>query len=150
MLRKHLDAAATSRNPTMTKSLEVREYMRKSVSVNQSMSVSEAADVILSHKLSGVTVVDGDNKLVGMLSELDCLKAIVNAVYNGGIPGAALVEDVMTKEVEVNNPDEDIISVASSMLDHKHRRRPVVEDGRLVGQVTCRQILSAIKDFGTT
>jgi len=34
------------------------------------------------------------------------------------------------------------------MLKHKHRRRPVIENGKLIGQVTCRQILSAIKDFG--
>ena len=110
-------------------------------------NVHEAAQKILENKVSGVAVVDADNNLVGMLSELDCLQAIVSAVYNGNSPGAALVEDIMTKDVEVNKPGDDIIDVASSMLDHKHRRRPVVENGKLIGQVTCRQILSAIKDF---
>ncbi|MFT5101924.1 MAG: CBS domain-containing protein, partial [Planctomycetaceae bacterium] len=43
----------------------------------------------------------------------------------------------------------DIITVAASMLDHKHRRRPVVENGKLVGQLTCRLILGAIKDFNS-
>ena len=108
---------------------------------------SRSAQKILENKVSGVAVVDADNNLVGMLSELDCLQAIVSAVYNGNSPGAALVEDIMTKDVEVNKPGDDIIDVASSMLDHKHRRRPVVENGKLIGQVTCRQILSAIKDF---
>ncbi|MBV1877914.1 MAG: CBS domain-containing protein [Pseudomonadales bacterium] len=133
----------------MSKSVEVRDYMRKPVTVEQSMTVSEAAQIILKHKLSGLVVVDSDNNLVGMLSELDCLKAIVSAVYNGDEPGAEIVQHIMTKNVEVNQPDEDIITVAASMLDHKHRRRPIVDNGKLVGQVTCRQLLRAIKGFGS-
>ncbi|MFT5209874.1 MAG: CBS domain-containing protein [Flavobacterium sp.] len=131
----------------MSDSIQVRDYMQPTVTVNRSATVSEAAQIILEHKISGVTVVDESGNLAGILSELDCLRAIVNAVYNGSLPGAAIVEDVMTKEVESNSPNEDIVSVAASMLDHKHRRRPVVENGKLVGQVSCRQILKAIKDF---
>lgn len=130
------------------KSVEVRHYMlSKPVTVKPYMTIYEASHHILVNKLSGVVVVDDENNLVGMLSELDCLRAIVNNVYNDGDAGSSLVEDVMTREVEVNHPNEDIIGVASSMLDHKHRRRPIVVDGKLVGQVSCRQILKAIKDF---
>jgi len=93
-------------------------------------------------------VVDDDGQLVGMLSELDCMQAIVSTVYNGGTPGAEKVKDVMTKEVAVNRPGEDIVTVAADMLKHKHRRRPIVENGKLVGQISCRQLLRAIKDFG--
>jgi len=50
----------------------------------------------------------------------------------------------MSTDVEMQSPTDDIIDVATSMLDHKHRRRPVVVDGLLVGQVTCRQILSVV------
>ena len=131
----------------MSGSIQVRDSMQPMVTVHQSATVSEAAQIILEHKISGVTVVDESGNLAGILSELDCLRAIVNAVYNGSLPGAAIVEDVMTKEVESNSPNEDIVSVAASMLDHKHRRRPIVENGKLLGQVSCRQILRAIKDF---
>ncbi len=121
--------------------------MTKARTVKDSLTVAEAAQEILANKLSGITVINDDGELVGMLSELDCLRAIVDATYNGGVPGATKVADIMTRDVETNNPDEDIISVAASMLDHKHRRRPVVENGKLVGQLTCRIILGAIKDF---
>jgi Mg/Co/Ni transporter MgtE len=50
--------------------------------------------------------------------------------------------------LQQRNPHDDIVDVAASMLDHKHRRRPVVLDGRLVGQVTCRQILKVIGEDG--
>ncbi|MEX0942313.1 MAG: CBS domain-containing protein [Pseudomonadales bacterium] len=132
----------------MLKSVEVREYMlSKPVKARPEMTIYEACHLILANKISGLAVVDDDDNLVGMLSELDCLRAIVSNVYNDGDPGAALVGDFMTTEVEVNHPHDGIIDVASSMLDHKHRRRPVVVDGKLVGQLTCRQILKAIKDF---
>jgi CBS domain-containing protein len=117
------------------------------MTVNHSVSVAEASQVILQNKLSGIVVVNDAGELVGMLSELDCLDSIVDAAYNGGVPGAAKVSDVMTKDVETNHPDEDILNVAKSMLADKHRRRPIVEDNKLVGQLTCRTILGAIRDF---
>ena len=132
----------------MPKSVEVSQYMQhKPVSVMADMNIYDASRIIFDTKVSGAVVVDEDNNLVGMLSELDCLCALITAVYNGADPGGELVRDIMTAEVEVNHPTDDIISVATSMLDHKHRRRPIVEDGKLVGQLTCRQILGAIKDF---
>jgi CBS domain-containing protein len=132
----------------MPKSIELREYMRTPRTVKQNATVAEAAQVIIDKRVSGVVVVDDTGQLVGMLSELDCMQAIVSTVYNGGTPGAEIVRDVMTKEVTVNRPSEDIISVAADMLKHKHRRRPIVDNGKLVGQVSCRQLLRAIKDFG--
>lgn len=131
----------------MTKSVLVRDYMTKARTVMDNITVAEAAQEILGNKLSGISVVNDQGDLVGMLSELDCLSAMVDSTYNGGVPGATKVSDIMTKDVETNHPDEDIINVAASMLDHKHRRRPVVENGKLVGQLTCRIILGAIKDF---
>ena len=132
----------------MPKSVEVSQYMQhKPVSVMADINIYDASRIIFDNKVSGAVVVDEDNNLVGMLSELDRLRALITAVYNGADPGGELVRDIMTAEVEVNHPTDDIISVATSMLDHKHRRRPIVEDGKLVGQLTCRQILGAIKDF---
>ena len=131
----------------MPKSIELREYMRTPRTVKQNATVAEAAQVIIDNRVSGIVVVDDGGELVGMLSELDCMQAIVSTVYNGGTPGAEIVGDVMTKEVAVNRPSEDIISVAADMLKHKQRRRPIVDNGKLVGQISCRQLLRAIKDF---
>ena len=83
-----------------------------------------------------------------MLSELDCLRSLLAEVYNQGQVGAAPVTSVMTTPVTTTAPDGDIITVAESMLSQKQRRRPVVRDGKLEGQVTCRQLLTAILDFG--
>jgi CBS domain-containing protein len=127
---------------------KISEFMVENpVSVRPDMDVYQAAQEILTNQVSGATVIDNDGKLIGMLSELDCLQAIVTSVYNGADPGGALVAEIMTADVETNDPDEGILTVATSMLDHKHRRRPVVKDGVLQGQLTCRQILKAVTDF---
>ncbi len=132
----------------MSKPLLVKDHMlRNPVTVKPLASVYEAAHVILVNKVSGVCVVDENNRLVGILSELDCLKSIIGSAYNDNEPVSHLVCDVMTKEVECVAPDDNVINVAMSMLDHKHRRRPVVVDGKLIGQVTCRQLLRVVKDF---
>jgi CBS domain-containing protein len=132
----------------MNRPIETKEYMlKKPITVKPETSVLDAARHILDHRISGVCVIDDDNNLVGVLSELDCLRAIIGRIHQQGQPDAGLVADAMTTEVKVNHPHDDIISVASSMLDSRQRRRPISVEGKLVGQVTCRQILKAIKDF---
>lgn len=132
----------------MLRSVKVREYMvTRQEAVKPDTSIYEASQIIIDNALTGVVVVDDDGNLVGMLSELDCLEAIVDGVYNDGDPGGARVADFMTPEVKTNSPDDFIIDVAQAMLANKHRRRPIVDNGKLVGQLTCRQILRAIRDF---
>lgn len=121
-----------------------RYLAEQDVRVTADMNVYDASQAILSAKASGASVVDADGQLIGVLSELDCLKAMVTSVYNGSDPGGALVGDIMTTEVEVADANDDIIQIATSMLEKKRRRRPVVKDGKLVGQISCRQILRAV------
>ena len=103
--------------------------------------------MLSAYRVSGVCVVDDGGYLVGILSELDCLKAILSSVYNKSPVGK--VGEFMTKEVITVKATDNIVDVASDMLKFKHRRRPVIsDDGLLIGQVTCRQILNAVKDFG--
>ena len=133
----------------MTKSVKVRDYMlKRPVLVHPDSDLFEAIHKILTAKISGVTVVDDHEKPVGMLSELDALRAILHGTYYQEEVGTILVRDHMTQGCETVGPDDDIIDVAVSMLDHKHRRRPVIDShGNLVGQLSCRQLLKGLKDF---
>ncbi len=121
--------------------------VKRPAKVNANATILEAVEIILERSVSGLCVVDENDKLVGVLSELDCLRAVVDRIYVNKQSSAGYVYEVMTKDVEVNKPGDDIISVAAAMLENKRRRRPVVQGGDLVGQVTCRQILGAIQDF---
>lgn len=132
----------------MPRSVKVRDYMiQRPVLVTPDTELFRAIHEILTHKISGVAVVDEQHRPVGMLSELDCLRAILNRSYHQEL-GVQHVRDHMTVGVECTRSDENVFEVAQSMLDHKHRRRPVLDEhGHMVGQLTCRQLLKAIKDF---
>ncbi|MDH4030284.1 MAG: CBS domain-containing protein [Chromatiales bacterium] len=131
-------------------SVDVNDFMvKRPVLVTPDTKLFEAIHKILRYKLSGVTVVDDNKHPVGMLSELDCLRAILSDAYFGEGFGNIRVADHMTSEVECVDAHSNIIGVARSMLDHKRRRRPVVDDhSQLVGQITCRAILKCVKEFG--
>lgn len=133
----------------MLKSVELKDYMlTRPVTVRADDAMGDAIRLILDNKISGLCVVDDHMRLVGILSELDCLNAILQASYNEG--GVGLVRDYMSAErLVVANPHEDITDVAQDMLRKNKRRRPVVEDGKLVGQITCRQLLSAVRGFSS-
>jgi len=134
----------------MLRSVDIQDYMlTQPVKIKADTDVFEAIHQILAYKVSGLCVVDEHGILIGVLSEMDCLRAILSAVYNDS-PAVGVASEFMTKEVISVSLHDSIVDVANDMLKHKHRRRPVIDDaGRLVGQVTCRQLLRGVKEFVT-
>ena len=131
----------------MLKSVNLRDYMvSHPVKVKPDDNIFEAMKILSDHKISGLCVVEDDDTLVGVLSEMDCLRAVLGAVYNE--TGEGLVRDYMTTEnLIVAHPGEDIVDVAQDMLRRNKRRRPVVENGKLIGQITIRHIVKAVRSF---
>ena len=131
----------------MLQSVNLRDYMLTNpVKVRADDNVLDAMQVIIDNKISGVCVVDNEQNLVGILSELDCLRAALSAIYNNSSIGNVR-EYMASDNLVVANPNEDIVDVAQDMLTKNKRRRPVVENGKLVGQITCRQLLRAVQNF---
>ena len=132
------------------RSLKISDHLiTNPIIIASTATIGEAARTIVENKVSGVIVVDENDDVKGMLSELDCLKSLLTEIYNEGQVGKEPVTSEMSAPVTFNRSEEDIISVAQSMLNQKQRRRPVIDNGRLVGQITCRQLLTAIMAFGS-
>jgi CBS domain-containing protein len=130
----------------MLHSVDLRDYMiTNPIKVKDDANLFDTMKIIIDNKVSGVCVINEDKALVGVLSEMDCLAAILKATYNE--VGVGLVNEYMTKDVIVAHPSEGIINISQDMLLKNQRRRPVVENGKLVGQVSCRQLLTAVKKF---
>lgn len=119
---------------------------RNPLTIHVDANLVQAIEIIVEYKLTGLTVTDDDGRPVGILSELDCLQAILTAIYNEGDPEHAMVKDAMCDEVTVCKPGDSIVEVAQSMLSTRQRRRPVVEDGKLVGQVSSSNVLWALME----
>lgn len=124
----------------------VRSLMDKSfVRLKSKMSIAEAISILLEERITGAVVVDDQDRLIGLLSEKDCLKTLVNSAYDH-MP-TALVSEYMTKDVFTVHPDMDIFELANCFIQRVNRRFPVVEDGKLVGQVTRFDMLRALQKY---
>ncbi len=122
----------------------VRDVMDKSfITLTPDMDVYRAIDIMLKGGITGAAVIDQKERLVGVLSEKDCLQTLVHGAYSD-LPSAK-VADYMTEAVETIHPDLDIFTVADKFLHRTYRRLLVVEDGKLVGQITRRDLLRIIQ-----
>ncbi|MDX1803205.1 MAG: CBS domain-containing protein [Alcanivorax sp.] len=129
----------------MLKSFRVADYMsRQVITVSPGLPVSEAIRVLLQHKISGAPVLDGD-KLVGVFSESDCLKGALEASYHDTEIGT--VAEYMSTDVQSVSAEMSVLDVAEIFLTDHRRRLPVVEQGKLVGQISRRDVLKAMDDF---
>jgi len=127
-------------------SVKVREYMSKRlITLKPETNVVEAMDVLLKAKISGAPVVDDDGKLVGILSEVDLMQIIVQDSYYDESMG--IVGDYMRSPVDTISPELDIYTLAEMFISQSRRRYPVVSEGRLVGQISRRDVLRAAEAF---
>ncbi|MBL4865757.1 MAG: CBS domain-containing protein [Pseudomonadales bacterium] len=132
----------------MLRSVNGDDFMtEKPVTFKPDTDLFHAIHILLKHKISGATVLDDNRNVVGILSEMDCLKAILDSTYHGTSVGGT-VGQYMSKAVDVLPAHMDIVDVAKFLIDNNRRRVPIVEDdGSFVGQISARSILKAIKDF---
>jgi CBS domain-containing protein len=131
----------------MLRSLDISDYMnRKPAKAYADDGLFDAIDIITDNHLSGVCVVDQTERLVGVLSEMDCLRAVVAATYNS-TADVGRVRDFMTHDVITCSLHDNLVDVASDMIAKGHRRRPVLDNGRLIGQISCRQVLKVVSIF---
>lgn len=132
----------------MPQPITINDCMRRNpLTINADANLVEAIEIIVEYKLTGLTVTDANGHPVGILSELDCLEAILTAIYNDGDPEHALVKDAMVDDLNVCEPTDSIIEVAQAMLSTRQRRRPVIEGGKLVGQVSSSNVLWALMEY---
>ncbi len=119
----------------------------KLVTFRPQTHVVEAMALLLEHKISGGPVVDADGNLVGVLSEVDVMEIVIQDSYYNESMG--IVADFMQPQVDFVSPEDDIYSVARRFHQEHRRRYPVVHNGRLVGQISRRDVLRAAQDFLT-
>jgi CBS domain-containing protein len=104
--------------------------------------VREVARTMSKNKIGAIAVLDA-GKLVGIFSERDVLTRIV---AEGRNPDETRVDSVMTKDIIVAAPADDINEALQKMRDCNCRHLPVVQGGRLVGMISIRDLLQVDDD----
>jgi CBS domain-containing protein len=105
--------------------------------VNADDSVMQAVHMMVDKNLGAVAVLR-DGELVGVFSERDLMKRVVAA---GRGPGSTQVSEVMTARPRTVSPHETFETCMFIMREHGFRHLPVVEDGKLYGLVSLRDLL---------
>jgi len=127
------------------KFVTARDLMTSTViTVTPDTSVIEAMDRLVRLGISGMPVVDEDGALVGIITEYDCMQFALS-----GEAREAVVSEAMTRDVISFPPDAQCPEIANCFAKHRIRRVPIVEDGKVVGIVSRRDILrQIIKTYG--
>ncbi|MDX5479374.1 MAG: CBS domain-containing protein [Cyclobacteriaceae bacterium] len=113
-------------------------------------SIDHVLDMLTQRKISGAPVVNGDGQLVGIISEVDCLKEIIKGKYSNTPKFPGKVAEHMTEDVITLSPEMSIFDAAQKFLELKIRRFPVLKDGRLIGQISLSDIIRAFPKLKST
>jgi CBS domain-containing protein len=122
---------------------QVRDIMVDRVfTVGPEATVDDAVSRMLNHQVSGLPVIDDQRRLVGVVSEID----IIDLVYNADLDQSTVV-DYMTHEVRCLEADASLDDAAKIFCTQTIRRIPIVQEGRLVGIVSRRDLIRFVRDI---
>jgi len=108
------------------------------------MVLPEAVDLILDSGFTGLPVLDDKERVIGFLSEHDCIPFLLNGSYH--CDNRTLVRDIMYNEPLTVTIHDNIIDLAQNMRDAKPKVYPVLDDGELVGVITRHHVMRALSD----
>jgi len=128
----------------MLRSLLVKDYMSGDpLAFSPEMDVLDAIHKLIRHEITGAPVIDHLGKVVGFLSEKDCLKVALSASYHEQRGGR--VSEFMTHDVITLEGDATLTEAAELFVGKPYRCYPVVAESRLIGQLTRRNVLKALE-----
>ncbi len=127
--------------------MKIRDILRHKganvVTASTSETVLEAARALVDHNIGGVVVVEG-GEVIGILTERDILRL---AARNTDKLQTLEVGQVMTRDVILLTPDDDLAHAMEVMTKNRIRHLPVVGDGGLAGIVTIGDVVNAFRSI---
>jgi CBS domain-containing protein len=127
----------------MLRSVFVKDHMSQNViTLPADMEILRAAQELIRNDISGAPVLDRYGRLVGILTERDCMRVVMQGDYHG--TPAGLVKDFMTENPQSVGPEQSIVTLADLFINGRFRRYPVVDNGRLVGVISRRDVMRAM------
>jgi acetoin utilization protein AcuB len=115
---------------------------RNPIAISPDASIQEAIELMKEHSIRHLPVLDGEERLVGWVSDTDLR----------GVFMASMIEDLTVGDVMIADPitvsSTDVLEQAALLITkHKIGGMPVLEDGKLVGIITVVDILEAFVDI---
>ncbi len=145
---KHLKPVKGSVVESKERKILVADYMITNiVTFSPDQLIVNVMDILIKNNISGGPVVNEKNELLGIVSERDCMKQISESRYfNMPIPDA-IVDNHMAKDVDTMDKNMTIFDAANIFYSSGRKRFPIVENGKLIGQISRRDIVKAALDM---
>ena len=112
------------------------------VTVHPQQSLREAARLLADHNIGALVALNEAGEIVGIISERDIIRAAARLDEALSRP----VSEIMTKEVIVGLPNDDLIAVANAMTERRFRHLPILERGEMVGIISMGDIVKSQRD----
>ena len=123
--------------------LHISSVMVKDVfTVPETMQLDEVAKLMLENGIGSVPVMNEDDKMVGIVSKADLVTLAVGLAFD-----KITVKEIMTKELTVVSPTDRLVHARRQMIESHVGRVPVVDDDKLEGMVTSKDLMRAFIDF---
>jgi len=130
----------------MLRSVFVKDHMTKNpLTLAPDMEIRKATHLLIERDVSGAPVLDKHGRLVGVLTERDCMRVAMQAAYHGE-PGG-LVKDFMSENPQWIGPEQSVLTVADLFINGRFHRYPVVDNGCLVGVISRRDVMQAVGKY---
>jgi CBS domain-containing protein len=124
-------------------SILVKDYMdRNTCAIYASTNIRDAVESMLRNNVIGAPVIDNERKLVGYVSEQDCMKEMLNNTFYSEEPPS--ITKVMSHVVLSVGPETSILEIAEKMLERQPKNYPVISDGKLIGVINRSHVLLAL------
>ena len=118
--------------------ITIREVMNRNVvAVRPETTVEQTIEFLTRNHIGGSPVVNEAGELVGMVSEL----ALIDVVFDRAIR-LAPISNYMNEELHTVHPDEPLTRAAQLFALYSFRRLPIVENGKLIGILTRRDLMN--------
>ena len=117
------------------------EIMTKDViTVKKTTPIYEAMELLAGHDISGLSVVDDDMALIGVLSEKD----VIRLLDTDEGETEKTVNDFMTQPALFFDVEENLLDICDFLKKNVFRRVPITCEGKLVGIISIRDVIEFI------
>ncbi len=114
--------------------------MANVVKINENETLDEVIRLLEESNVSGVFVVDDQDKLTGIFTERDVVACFAQGIQAGD----TLVKDMKRKDVITFDPSTEVSAAISTASRNKMRHLPIVQGETIVGMITYRDLVSYV------
>jgi CBS domain-containing protein len=129
--------------------ITAKQLMNTSViTIGKDEDIYEAMRMMALNNITGLPVIDDEGALVGIVTEKDILARLYDRLEDTGLDRATgNVGQFMTRRVVCFHPEDSLSDIAECLSTNTFRRVPILDNGKLVGIISRRDVIRHIRDL---